>query len=207
MAYSSVVVMGVSGVGKTTVAQLLAERLKVPFAEADDFHPAANIAKMSAGVPLEDADRWPWLDAIGAWLAERGAAHTGGVVTCSALKRGYRDVLRAAWPGTFFLHLSGERSLVSGRIERRTDHFMPPALLASQYAALEPLAQDEPGLVLDVGPAPDQLVATAVAELARLSGHGPGGPGGLEGSGTAPGPVPEQSRAQDDDPGRAPTAG
>ncbi|MFJ7912569.1 gluconokinase [Kitasatospora sp. NPDC096204] len=166
----TVVVMGVSGVGKTTLARLLADRLALPFAEADDFHPAANIAKMSAGIPLDDQDRAPWLRAIGAWLRERTEAGTGGVVTCSALKHRYRDTLRAACPGTFFLHLSGGHELVEDRLSHRTGHFMPSSLLDSQYAALEPLAADERGGVLDVGPSPEELVEMAVALLRPVNG-------------------------------------
>ncbi|KIQ67381.1 gluconate kinase [Kitasatospora griseola] len=157
--------MGVSGVGKTTVARLLAHRLGLPYAEADDFHPAANIAKMSAGTPLDDHDREPWLRALGAWLGERAAAGTGGVVTCSALKRSYRDILRDACPEAFFLHLTGSHELVGDRIAHRTGHFMPPSLLDSQYATLEPLRADESGTVLDVDADPDTLVDRAVAAL------------------------------------------
>ncbi|MEV0536586.1 gluconokinase [Kitasatospora sp. NPDC050463] len=166
----TVVVMGVSGVGKTTVARLLADRLDLPYAEADDFHPPANIAKMSAGIPLDDADRAPWLRALGAWLGERAQAGTGGVVTCSALKHHYRDTLRAACPGAFFLHLSGGHELVGDRLAHRTGHFMPPSLLDSQYAALEPLGPDERGAVLDVGPIPEELVEMAVALLRPVNG-------------------------------------
>lgn len=161
-----IVVMGVSGVGKTTVARLLAHRLGLPYAEADDFHPAANIAKMSAGTPLDDQDREPWLRALGAWLGERAEAGTGGVVTCSALKRSYRDILRDACPEAFFLHLTGSHELVGDRIAHRTGHFMPPSLLDSQYATLEPLQADESGAVLDVDADPDTLVDRAVADLA-----------------------------------------
>ncbi|WP_395293230.1 gluconokinase [Kitasatospora hibisci] len=166
----TVVVMGVSGVGKTTVARLLADRLGLPRAEADDFHPPANIAKMSAGTPLDDEDRAPWLRALGGWLRERAEAGTGGVVTCSALKHRYRDILRAACPGAFFLHLSGGTELVEDRLAHRTGHFMPPSLLASQYAALEPLGADERGAVLDVGPSPEELVELAVALLRPVNG-------------------------------------
>ncbi|MFF2548600.1 gluconokinase [Kitasatospora sp. NPDC058063] len=166
----TVVVMGVSGVGKTTLARLLADRLALPFAEADEFHPAANIAKMSAGVPLDDQDRAPWLRAVGAWLKERTEAGTGGVVTCSALKHRYRETLRAACPGAFFLHLSGGHELVEDRLSHRTGHFMPSSLLDSQYAALEPLAADERGGVLDVGPSPEELVEMAVALLRPVNG-------------------------------------
>ncbi|WP_404869889.1 gluconokinase [Kitasatospora griseola] len=162
-----IVVMGVSGVGKTTVARLLAHRLGLPYAEADDFHPAANIAKMSAGTPLDDHDREPWLRALGAWLGERAAAGTGGVVTCSALKRSYRDLLRDACPEAFFLHLTGSHELVGDRIAHRTGHFMPPSLLDSQYATLEPLRADESGTVLGVDADPDTLVDRAVAALSN----------------------------------------
>lgn len=168
MSYSTVVVMGVSAVGKSTVAQALARRLGVPFAEADDFHSEANIAKMSAGVPLTDADRKPWLEAIGAWLREREAAGSGGVVTCSALKRAYRDVLREAAPGAFFLHLTGSRELLQQRIAARRGHFMPPELLRSQLETLEPLGADEFGTTLDVTAPPEELVEEALARLSRL---------------------------------------
>ena len=153
-----VVVMGVSGSGKTTVGRLLAGRLGVPYAEADDFHPAANIAKMSAGQPLTDADRWPWLAAIGSWI---GAHPAGGVVTCSALKRVYRDVLGEVW----FLHLNGSRELIAARLADRRGHFMPAALLDSQFADLEPLGADEPGLVVDVARPPEEIVDEALARL------------------------------------------
>jgi gluconokinase len=159
-----VVVMGVSGSGKTTVGQALADRLGVPYAEADEFHPSANIAKMSAGVPLTDADRAPWLRAIAAWITEQ-AGLRGGVVTCSALKHRYRDVLGAAATDVWFLHLDGDPTLLAERIGARTGHFMPAALLASQLADLEPLRPGEPGLVVDVAATPEQIVATTMAAL------------------------------------------
>ncbi|MDH6143915.1 gluconokinase [Kitasatospora sp. GP30] len=167
-----IVVMGVAGVGKTTVAELLAQRLGLPEAEADDFHPAANIAKMSAGIPLDDDDRQPWLRAIAGWLHERGEAGTGGVVTCSALKRGYRDILRQGCARAFFLHLDSSRRLVADRLAHRTGHFMPASLLDSQYAVLEPLQADEFGAVLEVEPAdtPHELVEKAVALLRPVNG-------------------------------------
>lgn len=167
-----VVVMGVSGTGKSTVGELLAAGLGVPYAEADTFHPPANIAKMSAGTPLDDADREPWLDAIGAWARERERAEPGlaGVVSCSALKRRYRDRLRAAAPGLFFLHLAGDRSLVAGRLAQRRGHFMPNGLLDSQFEALEPLEPDELGMTLTVTADPEALTAQAVAALRQCPG-------------------------------------
>ncbi|WP_435858686.1 gluconokinase [Streptomyces pathocidini] len=155
--------MGVCGTGKSTVGGLLADELGVPYAEADAFHPPANIAKMTGGTPLDDTDREPWLDAIGAWA--RGRTGLGGVVSCSALKRSYRDRLRAAAPGLFFLHLTGDRALIAERMERRRDHFMPGALLDSQFAALEPLQVGEFGAAVSVDRGPGSITAEAVAVL------------------------------------------
>jgi gluconokinase len=157
-----VVVMGVSGSGKSTVGRELARRLDVPYAEADDFHPPANIAKMSAGHPLTDADRLPWLRAIADWIGSRAS---GGVVTCSALKRTYRDLLRSAPADVCFLHLVGARDVIAARLAGRTDHFMPPALLDSQFADLEPLAPDEPGVIVDVAGSPEEIVNTALVAV------------------------------------------
>jgi gluconokinase len=161
----TIVVMGVSGTGKTTVGRLLADELGVPYAEADDFHPAANIAKMAAGTPLDDSDREPWLDAIGAWAAERRGR--GGVVSCSALRRRYRDRLRSADPGLFFLHLRGEPELIARRLDEREGHFMKKVLLDSQFAALEPLEADEAGVEVSVTAEPRALAEQAVAALRR----------------------------------------
>lgn len=161
-----VVVMGVAGTGKTTIGPLLAARLGVPYAEGDDFHPPANIAKMSAGIPLDDADRWPWLDAIGGWA--HGRAGLGGVVSSSALKRSYRDRLRAAAPGIVFVHLTGDRALIEDRMSHRQGHFMPTALLDSQFATLQPLEPDETGVAVDVSGSPDEITARAAEALAAL---------------------------------------
>ena len=168
--HTVVVVMGVSGSGKTTVASLVAERLGVPLAEADEFHPRANIDKMTSGVPLTDADREPWLAAIAGWIAER-AADGGGVVTCSALKRRYRDTLRAAADDVWFLHLDGAPELLAARIGHRSGHFMPPSLLASQLADLEPLSDQESGVRLDIALSPADLADAALAALD--GGHRP----------------------------------
>lgn len=159
-----VAVMGVSGSGKTTVGTMLADHLGVPFAEADDFHPPANVAKMASGVPLDDADRQPWLQAIGGWLDERGTG--GGVVTCSALRRGYRDLLRRHAPRLCFLHLDGPADLLARRISRRKGHFMPVSLLRSQLETLEPLQDDECGSVVDIDGDPEQVLRRA-AEAVR----------------------------------------
>ncbi|WUH94282.1 gluconokinase [Streptomyces sp. NBC_00433] len=160
-----IVVMGVSGSGKTTVGGLLAERLGVPYAEADDFHPPANIAKMAAGHPLDDADRAPWLAAIGAWIAGRG--DRGGVVSCSALRRRYRDLLRSDAPTVFFLHLDGPVELIAARLAARMQHFMPPGLLESQLEALEPLDPDEAGAVIAIDGGPQQITERALAAIPR----------------------------------------
>ncbi|MFF0697118.1 gluconokinase [Streptomyces tendae] len=161
-----VVVMGVAGTGKTTIGPLLAARLGVPYAEGDDFHPPANIAKMTAGTPLTDEDRWPWLDAIGGWA--HGRAGLGGVVSSSALKRSYRDRLRAAAPGVVFVHLTGSRELIEDRMSHRQGHFMPTALLDSQFATLQPLQPDEAGVAVDVAGTPEEITERAVDTLKDL---------------------------------------
>src|SRR6187402_119125 len=155
-----IVVMGVSGSGKSTVGAALAQRLRVPFADADDFHPEANIAKMTAGHALDDDDRRPWLDSIGEWLA----AHAeGGVMSCSALKRTYRDQLREHCPDVDFLHLAGTPEVIGRRQASRPGHFMPASLLASQFETLEPLSADERGLSIDVDQDIDSIVDNYVA--------------------------------------------
>jgi gluconokinase len=158
---SPIVVMGVSGSGKSTVGAALAQRLRMPFADADDFHPPANIAKMTAGEPLDDNDRYPWLEAIGEWLAQH--CGDGGVMSCSALKRKYRDQLRHHSRTVEFLHLEGGRDLIERRQASRPGHFMPASLLASQFATLEPLEADERGIVIDVDQNIDSIIDNYVA--------------------------------------------
>jgi len=160
------VVMGVAGSGKTTIARLLADRLGLDVAEADEFHPQANIDKMSAGTPLTDADRAPWLAAIRDWLTGETDAGKSAVVTCSALKRSYRDVLRGAHGRVRFVHLDGSPELLADRMAHRSGHFMPTALLPSQLATLEPLTGDEDGIRIDVAAAPEQIVDSVLAWLA-----------------------------------------
>jgi gluconokinase len=153
--------MGVSGSGKSTVGAALARRLGVPFADADSFHPAANVAKMAAGTPLDDDDRRPWLDAVGQWLAD----HDDGVMSCSALKRRYRDQLRSHRTDIAFLHLTGSPELIGARQAGRPGHFMPPSLLMSQFDALEPLDPDENGMAIDVAQSVDTIVEAFVKFL------------------------------------------
>lgn len=156
---TGLVVMGVAGVGKSTVAASLAESLGWRFAEADAFHPRANIAKMSAGTPLTDADRAPWLAAIRDWISGHGANGEHVVVTCSALKRSYRDVLRQATARVRFVHLTASAAEIGNRMTHRDGHFMPPELLRSQLDDLEPLQADEDGVVIDTTAPPERIVA------------------------------------------------
>ncbi|MBS1674064.1 MAG: gluconokinase [Actinobacteria bacterium] len=155
------VVMGVSGSGKSTLAGVLSGRLGWDLKEGDDLHPAANVHKMESGIPLTDDDRWPWLERIRSWIAAELEAGRPGVVTCSALKRSYRDVL--AMPGVRFVHLAGTRGELAERLGRRLGHFMPASLLDSQLETLEPLGEDEDGIVVDaalpVQEAADEVVA------------------------------------------------
>ncbi|WP_245930222.1 gluconokinase [Allonocardiopsis opalescens] len=164
--------MGVAGSGKSTVGRLLADRLGLEFAEADDFHPPANINRMRSGVALDEAARQPWLRAIARWIAGRRRYGTGGVVTCSALKRRYRDLLREGdlpddtpLSEIWFVYLATDPEVVADRIERRPAHFMPADLLPSQYADLEPLEPGEPGIAVDAG---GRAAEVAEAALRRL---------------------------------------
>lgn len=165
MSATCLVVMGVSGAGKSTVARLLADELGWPMAEADEFHPASNIDKMSAGVPLTDEDRAPWLSALRDWITARAEAGENTVVTCSALKRSYRDILREAGARVRFVHLAGPASVVSERLSSRSGHFMPPSLLASQFGDLEPLDAAEDGVTVDLGRSPERIAASALTGL------------------------------------------
>jgi gluconokinase len=160
------VVMGVSGSGKSTVAAMVAERLGWDFAEGDAMHPPANVDKMHAGIPLDDEDRWPWLDVVADWIRGHLAAGTNGVVTCSALKRSYRDVLRA--PGVVFVHVAGDGALIEDRMSARSGHFMPTSLLASQLATLEPPQPDEAHITVAADRTPEEESDEVIARLGLL---------------------------------------
>ena len=159
-----VVAMGVAATGKSSVAERLAKELDLEFVEGDDLHPQSNIDKMSAGAPLDDDDRRPWLQAIADLIAEQHKAGTAAVVTCSALKRSYRDILRSGLPDSdiFFLHLHTDFDVLFERMGQRKRHFMPPALLQSQFDTLEPLEDDEAGVMVDVAPPLDTVAAESV---------------------------------------------
>lgn len=163
-----VVVMGVSGSGKTTVARGVALATGLLFAEADDFHSRANVDKMRSGSPLSDDDRWPWLNDLALWMAERAAEGRSTVIACSALKRAYRDVLAGGPPSIDFVHLRGTAQLIGPRISVRSGHYMPASLLGSQIDTLEPLEPDESGIVLDIDAPAHELIARAVREVTAL---------------------------------------
>ncbi len=160
----ALVVMGVAGAGKSTVGRALADRLGLSYVDADDLHSAENITRMTAGQPLDDADRAPWLASIGRWLAEHPE---GGVVACSALRRSYRDVIRVREPGTRFLHLEADPGLASQRVAARAGHYLPATLVGSQFDALEPLAADEAGLTVPAVHAVEDIVDACLEYLAH----------------------------------------
>lgn len=161
-----IVVMGVAGSGKSTVGEALAARLGAEFIDSDQLHPPANIEKMSSGIPLDDEDRRPWLDLVGATLATASGA--GMVVACSSLRRRYRDRIRLAAPDTVFVHLHGDRAQLAARLGARQGHFMPAALLDSQLRSLEPLDDDETGVVVELGAPIEDVVDAALAGLGGL---------------------------------------
>ena len=162
---SVMVVMGVSGSGKSTIASMLAHRLDWPFEDADWFHPPANVEKMQNGVPLTDEDRWPWLRAIAAWIDETRAAGQRGVVACSALKRSYRDILVDGRGDVRIVYLKGERERIARRMAARSGHFMPPGLLDSQFQTLEEPGPDENPIVVSIDARPREIVDAVLAQL------------------------------------------
>ena len=159
------VVMGVSGSGKTTIASLLAECLQWEFQDGDWHHPAANVQKMKAGIPLSDDDRRPWLNSIGAWIDETRQAGRHGVVACSALKRAYRDILIGDRDDVRLVYLRGERDVIARRMAARSEHFMPTSLLDSQLATLEEPSAEERPLVVSIDAAPQAIVSLLVKQI------------------------------------------
>jgi carbohydrate kinase (thermoresistant glucokinase family) len=159
------VLMGVSGSGKTTVARIIAERLRWPFEEGDALHPPANVAKMAAGHPLTDEDRAPWLAKVADWVDARLDAGESGVITCSALKRKYRELIDRRGERVEFVYLHGSRELIATRLATRQGHFMPSSLLDSQFATLEEPAADEPVIRVEIGAAPESVAADVLAAL------------------------------------------
>ena len=162
---NAIVVMGVSGSGKSTIASMLAQRLHWVYEDGDWFHPKSNIEKMHHGEPLNDEDRWPWLHAIAEWIDATRRAGGHGVVACSALKRAYRDVLIGARRDVRLVFLKGDRDLIARRIAARADHFMPTTLLESQFATLEEPQVDERAIVVSIVPHPREIVEAIVKEL------------------------------------------
>ena len=158
------VFMGVSGSGKSTAARAVQQQLGWEYAEGDDFHPPANVAKMREGTPLTDADRWGWLESLAEWTAERDAKGEPTIIACSALRRAYRDVLRRGGEGTFFVHSTGDKHMILERMNAR-EHFMPPSLLESQLDILEPLEPDEQGMDVDPALAVDLIVAQVLDRI------------------------------------------
>jgi gluconokinase/shikimate kinase len=161
------VLMGVSGSGKSTVAALLAGRLGWDFEEGDELHPAANIAKMAAGHPLDDTDRKPWLEKVAAWITEHTAAGEPGIITCSALERRYRDVLRGEH--VIFVYLAGTQHQIADRLAARHGHFMPPSLLDSQFAILEPPGPDENAITVHISASSSELADEIIHRLGLRS--------------------------------------
>jgi gluconokinase len=162
-----VIVMGVSGSGKSTIGTLLAMRLQWEYEDADWFHPAANVEKMHSGTPLTDQDRLPWLKAIAAWIDQSRQGGRHGVIACSALKRSYRDILIGDRADVVLVYLKGDETLIARRIATRHEHFMPPSLLHSQFAALEEPTPDEKPIIVSVEPPPREIVANILSALDR----------------------------------------
>ena len=167
-----ILLMGVAGCGKSTVGHALAKALGWPFRDADTFHPAANIEKMSRAIPLSNDDRWPWLDAIAAWMDDRMAHHQHGIVSCSALKHAYRERLIGVRSGIGLVYLKGRMELIAARLGKRRDHFMPAALLESQFAALQEPDASERALVVSIEAPPEQIVAEIVDRFALRASRG-----------------------------------
>ena len=162
---SAIIVMGVSGCGKSTVAELIAKKRELPFRDGDSFHPAANVEKMRAGIPLTDEDRWPWLAAMAAWIESHRQRGETVVLACSALKRAYRDALRAGHRDVRFVFLQGTKAQIGERLAARKGHYMPPSLLDSQFATLEPPGPDEQPITVSIMATPEEIAEQALAQM------------------------------------------
>ena len=159
--------MGVSGCGKTTIAELLLRELGWSYRDGDEFHPKANVEKMHSGTPLTDEDRWPWLKAIAAWIDERREAAEHAIVTCSALKKSYRDILIGSRKDVGLIYLKGTEELIAARLSKRKDHFMPKGLLQSQFQTLQEPGADEHPITVSIAPTPEEIVASILKELGQ----------------------------------------
>ena len=163
--FAVLVIMGVSGCGKTTIAELLSRELGWSYRDGDEFHPKTNVEKMHSGTPLTDEDRWPWLKAIAAWIDEKRQSGTHAIVTCSALKRAYRDILIGPRQDVGLIYLKGTEDLIAERLSKRKHHFMPKGLLASQFQTLQEPGPDEHPITVSIEPAPEEIVATIMGKL------------------------------------------
>ncbi len=165
--FAVLVIMGVSGCGKTTIADLLSRELGWTYRDGDEFHPKSNVEKMHSGTPLTDEDRWPWLKAIAAWIDEKRQAGAHAIVTCSALKKTYRDILIGPREDVGLIYLKGDEELIARRLARRKDHFMPKGLLRSQFQTLQEPGADEHPITVSIEPTPEEIIVTILAELGR----------------------------------------
>jgi carbohydrate kinase (thermoresistant glucokinase family) len=165
--FSVLIIMGVSGCGKTTIAELLSRELGWEYRDGDEFHPKSNVEKMHSGTPLTDEDRWPWLKAIAAWIDQRRQAGEHAIVTCSALKRSYREILAGARTDVGLIYLKGDEELIAQRLSKRHHHFMPKALLHSQFQALQEPGPDEHPITVSIEPAPEEIAAAILEKLRR----------------------------------------
>jgi carbohydrate kinase (thermoresistant glucokinase family) len=165
--FAVLVIMGVSGCGKSTIAKILSRELGWDYRDGDEFHPKSNVEKMHSGTPLTDEDRWPWLNAIAAWIDGKRQVGAHGVVTCSALKKSYRDILIGPREDVSLIYLKGDEELIARRLARRKDHFMPKGLLRSQFQTLQEPGADEHPITVSVAPTPEEIIVTILAELGR----------------------------------------
>ena len=163
--FAVLIIMGVSGCGKTTIAELLSRELGWDYRDGDEFHPKSNVEKMHSGTPLTDDDRWPWLKAIAAWIDEKRQAGAHAIVTCSALKKGYRDILIGPRKDVALIYLKGTEELIAARLSKRKHHFMPKGLLQSQFQTLQEPGPDEHPITVSISPTPEEIVAAILAEL------------------------------------------